>query len=249
MFTRTHDPVQLLQRKLDVSDLSYNDRDALAALSIRVVPMGADQDIVLQGDQTSQSCLLVQGLACSWKITGKGKRQIVAFHLPGDLPDLLNLHSGVVDTAVTTLTPAKVGIILHKDLRQLFARPRLAEALWGSLVTDAAIAREWAVNLGRREGPCRTAHLLSELMERMHSIGAVEGDSFELPITQEVFGDALGMSTVHVNRCLKALRRQGLISWVGGRLFILDLEALADFGDFEDSYLHFGRRSPPAGVH
>jgi CRP-like cAMP-binding protein len=240
----------LLERKIGPpSALAQDDRRAIGALPIRMVAVRPDQDLIRQGDRISQSCLLVQGLACSWKMTGEGRRQIIAFHLPGDLPDLLNLHSGTADAAVTTLTPAKFGIIIHDDLRELFDRPRIVAALWGSVAVDAAVACEWAVNLGRRDGPCRTAHLLSELLHRMHVIHAVEGDSFDLPVTQEELGDALGMSTVHVNRCLQALRRKGLISWKGGIVSVLDSKALAAFGDFEPSYLNSGRPWTSSGVH
>lgn len=249
MLTRLHDPIQLVQRKMeDVAALTADDREALAALPIRVIALDADQDIVRQADRSLQSCLLIQGLACSSKILGNGKRQIIAFHLPGDMPDLQSLHLGAVDITVTTMTPAKVGIILHEHLRELFDNRRLATGLWRSLVADAAISREWVANVGQRQGVCRTAHLLSELITRMHAIGAVKGDSFDLPITQEELGDALGISAVHVNRCLQELRRQGLISWVGATLSILDREALAEVGDFDDEYLHLGRQAAPAAL-
>lgn len=241
MLTRLHDPIQLLQRKMeDIAALTADDLQALAALPIRVIALEADQDIVRQAGRNSQSCLLVQGLACSSKMLGSGKRQIVAFHLPGDMPDLQSMYLGTVDITVTTMTPAKIGIVLHEHLRELFDNSRFTTAFWRSLVTDAAISREWVANVGQRQGVCRTAHLFSELITRMHAIGAVKGGSFDLPITQEELGDALGMSTVHVNRCLQALRRQGLISWLGKTVSILDREALAEIGDFNDYYLYLG---------
>jgi len=227
----------------DVIDLTESERNALAGLPIRVVSLDADCDIVREADRNLQACLLMQGLACSFKMTGDGKRQIVAFHLPGDMPDLLSLHVGTVDTTVSTITAVKVGVILHEHLRELFENRRLATALWRALVADAAITREWAVNLGQRKALPRTAHLLSELTTRMHDIGAVESDSFDLPITQSELGDALGISTVQVNRSLQALRRKGLIAWVGKKLSILDRTGLAEFGDFDDGYLHLARQS------
>lgn len=210
MLNRLHDPVELLQRKIErAAALTSEDRRVLAALPIRVADFRADQDVVRQADRTLQSCLLIQGLACSYKIVENGKRQIVAIHLPGDMPDLQSFHIGQVDTTVTTMVPTKVAIILHEHLSGLFANPHIAAAFWRLLVADAAIAREWVANVGRRRAVARTAHLLAELITRMYAIGAVKGDSFELPITQEELGDALGMSVVHVNRSLRALRQQG----------------------------------------
>jgi CRP-like cAMP-binding protein len=244
MLNRLHDPLQLLRHKIEsIVDLTEDDHRALNELPIRLIELGANQDIVRQADKSLQSCLLMRGLACSSKIVADGRRQIVAFHLPGDMPDLQSLHLGIIDTTVTTLTPAAVGIVLHEHLRQLFDRRRLATALWRYLVTDAAVSREWVANVGQREGVSRTAHLMCELITRMHAIGAVDGDSFDLPVTQQELADALGMSSVHVNRCLQVLRKLGLIAFAGGTLSVVNQEGLERIGDFSDDYLHLRLRS------
>lgn len=246
MLVRVHDPVQLLSHKFrNIAELSAEELDALAAVPIRVVSMAADQSIVIQDDPDPQSFVLIQGLACSFKVNGDGSRQIVAFHLPGDMPDLLSLGFGRADATIATMTACTIGLIRNDHLRELFAKG-LAVALWHVLAADAAITREWVVNLGARNSLSRTAHLLSELFARMQAIGAVKGDSFELPITQQELGDALGISVVHVNRSLKTLRMQGLISWVGVKVSILDRVALAEVGSFVGDYLHFAREKPNA---
>lgn len=245
MFTQLHDPVHLLMRKMEgIDGLSDSDRVALAKLPIRSITLGTDKDIVREGDRSLQSCILLQGLACSSKITGAGKRQIVAFHLPGDMPDLQSLTLGTIDTTITTMIPSKVGIILHEHLLGLFENRRLNAGFVRSLVLDAAVSREWVVNVGRRDALSSTAHLLSELSTRMHSIGAAaDGNSFDLPITQQDLADALGLSIVHANRCLQVLRKKSLISWVGQTLTILDREGLEEIGDFTPDYLHMNRRA------
>lgn len=247
MLTRLHEPVTLLRLRLAGLDLSPGEEKAITSLPVRAVSLAADQSIIREADRSQQSCILLQGLACSSKVTGEGKRQIVGFHLPGDMPDLLSFHLGTIDTAITTMTPARIGIILHEHLEELFTHRRLAAALWRAMVSEAAIHREWVVNVGRRRGIARTAHLLCELVCRMEAIGAIDGDNFELPLTQEEMADALGLSIVHVNRSLQVLRQQGLITWRGPVLRVLDRPALMEMGDFNDDYLHLAGRPGDEG--
>lgn len=239
MLTRYPGALEMLNRKMGGLDrLSAQQRRILSAVPIRVVEFGANREIIRAFDRNPHSCLLLQGMAYSSKINERGSRQIVAFHLPGDFLDLQSFYAQVIDVTVTTTTLSKVGFIQHEDLEELATDRLFDRAMAQSIVIDAAITREWVFNLGRREGVSRTAHLLSELLTRMRDIGAVQGDQFELPVTQVQLGDALGMSTVHTNRCLKQLTTRGLISWIAGCLRVLDPVALAQIGDFEDDYLH-----------
>jgi hypothetical protein len=76
-----------LVRKLEsIADLTPEERQALLDLPMRVQAIGADQDIVREGDRPSRCCLVLQGFVCRYKMTLPGKRQIMAFHIAGDLP-------------------------------------------------------------------------------------------------------------------------------------------------------------------
>src|SRR5215210_1677533 len=82
-----------LVRKLEsITDLTPEERQALLDLPMKVQPIGANQDIVREGDRPSRCCLVLKGFVCRYKMTLPGKRQIMAFHVPGDIPDLQSLH-------------------------------------------------------------------------------------------------------------------------------------------------------------
>src|SRR3712207_4139041 len=163
----------------------------------------------------------------------------MAFHIAGDIPDLQSLHLKVLDNSIGTITPCKVGFIQHEALRDLCLRyPRITSGLWRETLIDASVFREWMVSIGRREAYNRIAHLLCEMVLRMKAVGLAEDHRCELPITQAEFGDALGLSTVHVNRTLQELRAAGLITLKGSTLTVLDWEELKRAGDFDPTYLH-----------
>jgi DNA-binding transcriptional regulator LsrR (DeoR family) len=72
------------------------------------------------------------------------------------------------------------------------------------------------------------------------------GAEFSLPVTQTEIGDALGLSTVHVNRTLQELRGENLIALRGGSLTVPDWEALKEAGEFDPTYLHLQDREAGA---
>ena len=103
---------------------------------------------------------------------------------------------------------------------------------------DAAVHREWLTAMGRRPANGHLAHLICELFLRLKVAGQAEGDTIQLPMTQAELGDALGLSTVHVNRVLQNLRGDGLVRWQGSSLTILDWERLQQLAEFTPTYLN-----------
>jgi len=183
----TAHPRRLLAKLESLFALAEAERRAIVDLPLQVTHLRADQDIVREGDRPTRSCTLLEGFAAMFKVTAEGKRQITAFHIPGDIPDLQSLHLEVLDTSLGTLTPCTVGFIQHEALHALCDRhPRIAKALWRETLVDAAIFREWTVNVGRREAYARIAHILCELMVRLQVVGLTQDHTAQIPITKRV---------------------------------------------------------------
>lgn len=229
-----------LVRKLEsIAEIGPAERDALTTLPLQLASLRPDQDIVREGDRPSRSCVVIEGVTAMYKMTGDGKRQILAFQLAGDIPDLQSLHLAVLDNSLGTITACKVGFVQHEALRAICERfPRIAAALWRATLIDAAIFREWMTNIGRRQAYARMAHLLCEIVMRMRAVGLARDHSCDLPMTQNELGDAMGISTVHVNRTLQELRGNSLISLKGTVLTVQDWDGLKQAGDFDPTYLH-----------
>jgi len=232
-----------LVRKLEsITGITEDERQAVRGLPITLKEVGADQDIVREGDQPSQSCLVLEGFLFLYKMMPDGGRQILSFHVPGDIPDLQSLHLQVMDHGLATATRSTVGFIPHDALRALcHAHPPLADKFWRDTLIDAAVFREWIVNLGGREAPGRIAHVLCEVFLKLQVVGLTNGYSFEFPMTQAEIGDATGLSTVHVNRSIQKLRTDKLISLEKGRCTIWDWDGLNRAATFDPTYLHFAK--------
>ena len=167
----------------------------------------------------------------------------MSFHIPGDIPDLQSLHLEVMDHSLATVDPSKVAFIPHEAVRTfLRAHPRIADVFWRETLIDAAVFREWVVNVGRRDAYARIAHILCEVY--MRPVDLVNGQAFEMPVTQAEIGDATGLSTVHVNRTLQELRGDGLITTPkNGRVVIENWQGLLKAGEFDPTYLHLKQQA------
>ncbi|WP_298961101.1 Crp/Fnr family transcriptional regulator [uncultured Methylobacterium sp.] len=233
-----------LIRKLgQFTTLSDSDRDAiLAACGGKRRRIDPREDIIREGENPTHVNLILDGWACRYKQLRDGRRQIISFLLPGDLCDTHVYVLREMDHSIGALTPVTFAEISRETLNRITAEhPRITHALeWDALVT-AAIQREWTVNLGRRIAAERLGHLLCEIFIRLRGVGLTEGHSYILPVTQADLGNAMGLSSVHINRTLQELRGCGLIVLKGRQLTIPNLAALQTASLFNPNYLHLGR--------
>lgn len=221
--------------------LSDEDQAEFGRLPLHEVIIAPGQDVVRAGDEAGHCAFILEGLAFGYKLTGDGRRQILCFYLAGDMPDLQSLRFGRTDTGVGAVTGCRVGYVPYAALCEQISRsPGLMEVLWRETLVQAAIVREWLLNVGRRDALARLAHLMCEMVVRQRAIGLTSDYSCRFPLTQTSLADALGLSTVHVNRMVQKLRTDRLVEWEGRHLTVLDWPRLCVVADFDPTYLHFG---------
>ena len=201
--------------------------------------VGAGRALVREGDRPAECQLILQGFAYRHRTLDDGQRQIMSFEIPGDLCDLHGFLLGRADHAVATLTPCTVATLPHAVLADwLQARPAVARALWRGTLVDAAVSQAWVLNIGRRAARGRIAHMLCEVLRRLQAVGLAEGGT--LPIPLAAIADALGLSVVHVNRTLRRLHGEGLVTADDGQVTVDDLPGLQAAGEFDPAYLFLG---------
>ncbi len=175
---------------------------------------------------------LLSGWACLSRELNDGRRQVVAFLLPGDAVGFDLLTQSRESTKITAVTAVNVQRVRPSLIGQITGSPGLSRAL--AIASDQQQTRliNQVVRLGRQTAYERCAHLLLELHARLAEVGETYGDSFRLPVKQEILADALGLSLVHVNRTLQQLRRDGLVEVHGGLAILQDRAALAEISEF-----------------
>jgi CRP-like cAMP-binding protein len=239
-----HATTMLIRKLESIGTLSDAERRAIECLPVRVHHLEARQDIVRDGDQPTHCCLVISGWTCRYKLLSEGKRQIFSFHIPGDIPDLQSLHIHTMDHSLATVTKAIVAFIPHESLWALTAKhPNLAALLWRNTLIDAGIFREWMIGMGRRSAFERIAHLFCEMYLKLQAVGLAGDYRCPMPITQVDLADALGLTSVHVNRVLKEMRGQTLITLRSSTLVIEAWDELLSVSEFDPTYLHLEKRA------
>jgi CRP-like cAMP-binding protein len=211
--------------------------DSLAR-GVRNLRFPRARDVVIRGGHNDCIYFNRDGWLARYKILHKGSRQIMDFILPGQIFGVQACLFQHAPYSVLTITEANVAAIPFDMVDNVFKRdPALAKALFWSAVQEAAIVGEHLVDTGRRSAYERVSHLLLELLVRLNRSHRGGEMTFSIPLTQELIADALGLTNVHVNRTLRALREDKLIAVDGRSVTIVDFESLSLLSDFEQSYL------------
>jgi CRP-like cAMP-binding protein len=228
-----------LTRKLSTFvALSETDLETLARFyqRRRRFPMGSE--MIHEGQANASAFILAKGWACSYKLLPDGARQIVDFQIPGDFLGLRSILFRTADHGIEAVTRIEASEVVVADIFDAFAQaPRLATAVLWAASRDEAMVVEHLVNLGRRSAEERMAHFLLELGARLRLVGMGDRRGFDCPLTQYHLADALGLSAVHVNRVLRQLREDGLVTFQKRRVVFDDFDGLRELAGFDTAYL------------
>jgi CRP-like cAMP-binding protein len=245
--------------RLELRGATFSSSGRLQALNRNLFPEGLrkgevrqihkNKDVVVAGRHCKVFYLNHDGWLFRYKILHNGNRQIVDFILPGQIFGLQACFFKASLYSISTATAASVSTLPLEVIDDVFDQnPQFAKTLFLSAVCEAAIVGEHLIDTARRSAYERVSHLLLELFVRLKSAGQSEEQSFTMPLTQELIGDAVGLTAVHVNRTLRALREDRLIEINNRCVTILDFDALSLLCDFDRSYLEKTVRDLQSGM-
>jgi len=217
--------------------LTPEDRQAIAQLCSPPRQVQPRMDVFAEGDRLSSLVLVLDGWACRYRMLSNGNRQIIGVLLPGDMSQPFGGTSQTFSHSLMALSTLSICDVSPRALRALTrTNARIEDALWRDLFLDRDLASELIVSLGRRSATERLACFFCEIYSRLAAVKLVDRPVFDLPLTQIELADLLGLSSVHINRSLKELRRRNLVTWRGRCFTIVDLAELCDLAQFEPSY-------------
>jgi CRP-like cAMP-binding protein len=232
------------KRLSSVAELSADDIDLLADMPFTIEHFKSHQTILHKTDRSTCCSLLLQGYLC-WRDGDNGDGQITSVYVPGDVPDLQTLSSPEIDATLSTLGPAVVAFVPRSFLQDLAnSSNSLSRALSLLRLADAAILRNWIINLGSRDSLRRVAHLTCEIALRLQAIGQAENYQFPFPFTQSDLAAACSMSAIHANRIVQELRKRSLVTWQSKTVTITNWPALVELAGFNPDYLRIRKFDP-----
>lgn len=229
----------LLKHLSRIGELSSDDREAVLAIKGDIRTVRRHEDIVKTGSSPTFCVTVIRGFLQRYNSRRDGSRQIHSFYIAGDAPSLESLHLNRVDNSICAVVNSEVAVIPHPELLALSAaRPNVQALIWRSSLIQASLYREWLMRNSLLPADASMAHLFCEIYTRCEAAGLVNGHGCDVPLTQEMLADALGLTGVHVNRTLQSLREAGLVEHKNGRLHVHDVRKLSSFADFDPFYLH-----------
>lgn len=228
-----------LARKLSTFvALSAADLATLARFDRRRRTFMTGQNIIHEGQAKASAFVLADGWACSYKMLKDGERQIVDIQIPGDFLGLRSILFRTADHSVEAITRIEACELLESNILDAFSNaPRLATAILWAASRDESMVVEHLVNIGRRSAEERMAHFLLELGARLQLVGLANKTGYACPLTQYHLADLLGLSAVHVNRVLRHMREDGLVTFQKCRVVFDDFDRLTELADFDMAYL------------
>lgn len=221
------------------SQLNSVEIAVLAEATSRPMKVAVRTDLIREGDRPGPVFVMLEGWACRYKILPNGTRQVLAYLMPGDCCDLNIGLLAEMDHSIQVITPALVATIERPVMDAILDEHRgIAKAMYIAQLVDEGTMRAWITSMGRRTSVERVAHLMCELYLRARNIGLIDGPELELPLSQLLLADSLGMTPVHLNRILKILRESGSMTIARGTLHIKDPGKLIQIAGFDENYLH-----------
>lgn len=205
----------------------------------RSIDLGAGDVLVKEGALATECHLVLDGFMIRHKDLSGERRQITSFQLPGDICDLHGLFFPRLNFSVTALTACSLAYAAVEGLSELiYSRPAISKMLWQMTLRDAAVEREWILNVGLRSQIEQVCHLLSEVATRLDFVTArQEGQPILLPISVKDLADSVARSVSDVEHTIETLVRDGLILRQATGLLILDFERLKLAGGFNPDYM------------
>jgi CRP/FNR family nitrogen fixation transcriptional regulator len=144
-----------------------------------------------------------------------GRRQIGAFHLPGDV---FGLEAGANHRlAAEAIADTTVRLVKRRSLEQAAATDvRVSHKLWTMTAGELRHAEEHMLLLGRKSAIERVANFLLEMDRRLAVAGMMA-----LPMCRRDIGDYLGLTLETISRALSQLNDEGVLGLSGARQIVL----------------------------
>jgi CRP/FNR family transcriptional regulator len=216
-----------IHRLSALAELTPRETESLVTLGDHEVSRSKGEVFQIEGDAVHGFHLNIVGWVTSSIMLPNGKRLIQKVHLPGDMLSTPNMVSSKAIDTLTAMTDGVTAFVPFTRFGRIYVdAPRLAALLTIAAQLERLALIDGLAMTGNASGKERIIRLLVDLHSRLTLAGMAKDETFELPLSQEMIGDLVGMTNVHVNRMLRNLEDAGFISRAGRRFTFLDLTAL-----------------------
>jgi len=217
--------------------LTEVERAALARLEENKRDMKRGDILQREGDPADEIYVVNHGRLMSYVHVDDGSRQILRLYYAGDS---VGTGNAIYSTACETIVATEDAIIcpFEKDaLKTLLGEhPRVAALLFALNQAERVALTDRLASIGRTSAKSRVAAVLLDILQRLRIMTGDAIESFDPRLTQEELGDATGLTSVHVNRMLRELTEEKVISRKGSMVRVIDEARMREVANYIDRF-------------
>lgn len=214
-------------------ELSASDRLLIKALEEKKEVYKPGETIVKLGNEAQYIYLVYEGWVKYHSLFNNGETCVSDIRLPGDMLGLFTFASKAAITNITAVDTVTVCPFPIEKLQVIMREsPSLALIFFSMMSRENTFLLERLRGVGKIEAVQQVAYFILLIALRVGDINRIEENRFYWPIDQSTFGDLLGLSSVHINRCLIELKNKKLIEYSRNAMKIMNVEKLEELCEF-----------------
>lgn len=224
-----------LRRRDIFQDMSQDDLRFMQRFKVGELVVDDGTQILMEGSNSPQLFTALHGMGLRYKLLPNGKRQVVSLIFPGDFIGLQAGIMGEMGHSVEATTKMTLCVFDRSEMWSFFKeRPERAFAMTWLAAVEEHFMGDALSTVGQRTAMQAVSWALARVFIRGRALGLENNGAMRFPFKQQDLADALGLSLVHTNKTLAAIKSRQLAHWSDGILRISDLGALAEIAMLDD---------------
>jgi CRP/FNR family transcriptional regulator, anaerobic regulatory protein len=213
--------------------------DRLTNINIKSVGLKKNQKLYSLSQGRAEIFVVKEGWVSLCHSASNRGEDICNVYMPGDIVGLRESFFDNHDIAILALENCQLDKVLIEDVHSLFKScADTKRAVVSYILVNDNITIERLRNCTHHKAEERVAHFLLEIFARYNFKGMIDSNTYSFPATQEVVGELLGMTSVHVSRCMTALEQKKMIRKTRSSIRLLQPELMAENTGFDENLIY-----------
>ncbi|MDQ7733547.1 Crp/Fnr family transcriptional regulator [Halomonas sp. SpR1] len=221
----------ILSRYGDIIPESLN---RLSSVKIKSLALSRNQKIYSSCAEKAEIFVVRKGwVSLCHSIKARGQ-DICNVYMPGDIVGIRESFFDNHEISILALQNCELDKITAEEIHTLFTEcADIKKAVVSYIMVNDNITIERLRSCTHHKAEARVAHFLLEVYARYRFNKMIDSTVFSFPVTQEIVGELLGITNVHVSRCMTALEQKKLIRKSRNTVNLLEPELLAEITGFD----------------
>lgn len=222
------------------ADLSNEARDELFSINYKTITLRKSQKLYSSCHQGLVDIFILKtGWVSLCYASGSRNQDIYNIYMPGDIIGLRESLFDRQEIGIIAMENCQLDKFCSSEIHDLSKRHAdIKRAIFSYIMINDNITIERLRSCTHHKAEKRIAHFLLEVLERHNFKKKEKSNTYLFPITQEVVGELLGITSIHVSRCMTAMEQKKLIRKSRNSIKVLQPELMAEYTGFDKQHIY-----------